>query len=603
MMHMTDKTGLVVTQQGDWADTAIYGSNGVPIELGRRIGHGGEGSIYEILGHSGLVAKLYSTPPNQRQQRKLGLMPKFATRIIALEHGWPVQTLHAGNGGPMIGFTQPFFEGSAPIHELFGPGSRAKRFPHANRTFLIRAAYNLATAISVVHANGLVVGDLTPSNVLVSPDASVHLIDCDSFQFESENVVYCCGVAMPEYAAPDLHSRNLANVRRTNHHDTFALAILIYQLLYEGRHPFSTSMGATRSGETSLISSIRRGRFVQLQRVPGHTAAWHQETVPRSLNRLFTRALSQHGLVGFNRPSAHEWATALKKLLSKPLLEPPSLVTTNAAYLAEAATAIAFIRSEVELPSLPLVRHIVDPPEMRHELRGRLFSFFGLSTVARSIAHSWLRLQLTRAQESSLEWFCANQDYEELTRFSNYHRANSELGAKLSDWESSVAASHHLVITKSDYNVELLNLLSNFKLKEVPLAKAEGNHLVDLSKLGIQTAADVHDDALDTVQSVSGPLALTLYRWRTDLERLISLQIVPPLAVPLEKNEHCIHLQRELILGAQRLQAEIHLAADLEQQTYDKIKTIEARYAHAKHEYPRLARLFNIHSPGVQTEN
>src|SRR5712691_4689158 len=71
--------------------------------------------------------------------------------------------------------------------------------------------------------------------------ALVTLVDTDSFQVcEPHNgVVYRCPVGKPEFTPPELQGCPFAQVDRAPEHDLFGLAVLLFQLLMEGTHPFA----------------------------------------------------------------------------------------------------------------------------------------------------------------------------------------------------------------------------------------------------------------------------------------------------------------------------------------------------------------------------
>ena len=114
--------------------------------------------------------------------------------------------------------------------------------PQFDRRYLLRTARNLAAALSALHSSGYVAGDLNESNVLVTPTALVTLIDTDSFQVredrEWKSGASLCPVGKPEYTPPELQGKPLSEVMRLPDHDAFGLAVLIFQLLMEGSHPF-----------------------------------------------------------------------------------------------------------------------------------------------------------------------------------------------------------------------------------------------------------------------------------------------------------------------------------------------------------------------------
>ena len=80
------------------------------------------------------------------------------------------------------GFSCRELTGHKTIHTLYTPKSRKNDFPEADWKFLIRSATNVARAVAIVHEHGCVIGDINHGSILVSPKATVKLINCESFQ-------------------------------------------------------------------------------------------------------------------------------------------------------------------------------------------------------------------------------------------------------------------------------------------------------------------------------------------------------------------------------------------------------------------------------------
>jgi DNA-binding helix-hairpin-helix protein with protein kinase domain len=68
--------------------------------------------------------------------------------------------------------------------------------------------------------------------------ATAALIDCDSFQITDGAHVFRCPVEVPEFTPPELQGSAFDSQTRTAQHDAFGLAVLIFYLLFLGRHPF-----------------------------------------------------------------------------------------------------------------------------------------------------------------------------------------------------------------------------------------------------------------------------------------------------------------------------------------------------------------------------
>ena len=212
----------------------------------------------------------------------------------------------------------PFLPGKE-VHELYGPGSRKVHFPAADWAFLIQTATNCAVAFDALHASGpgIAMGDVNERNVFVTTEALVRLLDCDSFQITAGGQSFPCGVGVPTYTPPELQGQSLRTVVRTHNHDRFGLAVLIFQLLFVGRHPFCGRPLTRR--DLSFEEAIKEFRFAysraaaQLQITPPLYAPL-LGIVPAEIGRLFERAFSKHSAQPDARPKAQEWADALSAL-------------------------------------------------------------------------------------------------------------------------------------------------------------------------------------------------------------------------------------------------------------------------------------------------
>jgi DNA-binding helix-hairpin-helix protein with protein kinase domain len=187
---------------------------------------------------------------------------------------------------------------------------RLKCFPLAGWNFQVRAAMNLAAAFDEVHKAGCLVGDVNQSNALVSAQALVRLIDCDSFQVRANGKPFLCEVGVAHYTPPELQGKPLRGVVRTENHDRFGLAVLIYQLLFVGGHPYA---GVYRgAGDPSFEQLIAEYRFAQGPAAhtwgmspPPYTPTFAD--IPPELGTLFRRAFERGSEAG-SRPRPAEWS-------------------------------------------------------------------------------------------------------------------------------------------------------------------------------------------------------------------------------------------------------------------------------------------------------
>ncbi len=278
--------------------------------LGPPIAEGGEGRVFEIEGRTDIVGKIYKEGDFTRAE-KLKLMIERSNRRLRNIAAWPLSSLVESDGST-VGFVMESLTGWQPLHNVYQIRSRLKLFPHRNYQFLVRVARNLATCVHHVHEADLVIGDLNESNVLVSSGAMVKLIDVDSFQVATTGELFPCKVGKPELLPPELQGHSLEGIVRTPNHDLFSLAVLVFETLVYGRHPFAGT--PLTEEEISLERCIALGyytytskREIGLKPARNFKIDW----LPIEIRELFERAFDP---LARERPSAKEWYFALKDL-------------------------------------------------------------------------------------------------------------------------------------------------------------------------------------------------------------------------------------------------------------------------------------------------
>jgi DNA-binding helix-hairpin-helix protein with protein kinase domain len=296
----------------------FFDGQGRRVRLGDEFARGGEGAVFNVEGDSRLLAKLYLRPLNDEKRRKLSWMAAHGTSALFEQTAWPRATLHRAPGQAPVGFLMPRIQGSKPVHLLYSPASRANEFPDRDWGFLLTVASNIACVFEAVHSAGHLVGDVNERNLLVAPGTgTARLIDCDSFQVRGDGVVYPCEVGVARFTPPELQNRHL-RVERSSGHDAFGLAVLLFHLVYLGRHPFDgVYLG---HGEMTSERAIAEFRFAygrdaaarQIKPPPIHLPF---KAAPLQITELFERAFSPAAVKG-GRPTASEWSAALRSAAS-----------------------------------------------------------------------------------------------------------------------------------------------------------------------------------------------------------------------------------------------------------------------------------------------
>jgi len=232
------------------------------VPVSKLLGRGGEGSVYEITNEPNIAAKIYFPDKALARKEKILAMVQARLHVGAASVAYPMGPLYHSNGN-FAGFTMQKVGQRRPVHELYSPSSRRQQFKKGNFPFLVRAALNVAASMSAVHESGCVIGDVNHSGILISQDAVASLIDADSFQFQFQGRTYRCAVGVADFTPPELQGGRLDRVDRTMNHDAFGLAVMVFQLIFMGRHPFVGGFlpGGTcqwRKRSQSVASLIRR---------------------------------------------------------------------------------------------------------------------------------------------------------------------------------------------------------------------------------------------------------------------------------------------------------------------------------------------------------
>jgi serine/threonine protein kinase len=302
-----------------------FTDTGSSIHLEAEIGEGGQARIYLIQGYPSDVAKIYKkTQPPEVHMKILTMInnpPQDPTVNGPTRHrsiAWPSYTLYADPQKTRFsGFIMPRIDKTAFQDILYLIDAKYRK----NRLLgkftwmhLANTASNLASCVAAIHEQGYCIGDINTENILASPGTPVTIIDCDSFQVKDPNstTIWPCPVGRPPYIAPEVGVDGV----RTNETDNFALAIIIFQLLMEGFHPYSAK-GPLVDDAPGTADKIKKGIFPYTAAANGIAPpplAPPFSLLPPEVRALFVRAFDAGNKSPSLRPSAKEWWLTLKRV-------------------------------------------------------------------------------------------------------------------------------------------------------------------------------------------------------------------------------------------------------------------------------------------------
>ncbi len=560
----------------------LVDAQGRSLRLGDKLGEGGEGAVFRLAGRQGLAVKLYAAPLTAERARKIQVLASLAAPDLEHFTAWPAGLVR-DTRGQARGLLLPVVEQAKDIHNLYGPSSRKRHFPDADWRFLVHVAANLSRAFGAVHAKGLVIGDVNQGSVLVAGDGTVRLIDVDSFQVPVPGAPpLLCTVAVPFYLPPELYRVPLSTVVRTPHHDAFGLAVLLFQLLLQGRHPYAGVYSGP--GDMPIEKAIPEHRFaygsggsarqitpppntVGLEILPGYVAQKFEFAFSADAPKLGRPTAAQwvgvleqlaSELVKCRRNRTHQHATSLSgcpwcgleaKTGTFPFGVPAVGVATSAASgeHAQLAALIAAVRPPVagRAVSAPPATAVaaaqaaagVPPSSVVLSGLGLLVAGGGLFVLPGGWVLVLLGVVLLLSGGSARErrrapWVtayrAAKKEHEEAisaletaNQFVAFRQAKEQVARAKRDWEGipRLRADKYRELERHKREEQLHQFLQSKLVESARIQGIGPARVATLTAYGIDTAADIEHWRIMQIPTFGDVLASRLVAWRQDMER------------------------------------------------------------------------------------
>ena len=290
-----------------------------------RVGGGGEGVVYAVNrpGDGKKIAvKVFSEKTLNENEKRDSLSRKIAAMVeigkrdnCALINfpmaAWPQLSVY-GEDGAFVGYGMRLAEGKTLLR-LAHPMLYKEHFPGMDREKVADMLFRLWESAQFLHARDICIGDVNLTNFLCNDRYEGCWIDADSFQVGG----FPCPVGRPEMTPPEHLDKNYEDIVRTPRSDLFSLAILTFQCLMLGRHPYDHI-----GGEGNSVDNLRKGHFPY---TTGNAPPGKQGAVPTGpwyrmwshytfkIKKLFARAFKEGAGDPLKRPSSGEWMSTLKE--------------------------------------------------------------------------------------------------------------------------------------------------------------------------------------------------------------------------------------------------------------------------------------------------
>ncbi len=302
------------------AGATLRCADGRLILLGREVKRGGAGTIHLLPQAPQQVAKIYHPGSDlARAERKLAAMLALSPELPDIaEHGrryvqiaWPQATLH-DEQQRFVGFLMPTLDLklTSELECVLQERQARKLGLPTGLGARVTLAANLAAVIAELHRHGHRVIDLKPINLRFYPSSLyMAVLDCDGFAIAGATERFPAEQVTPDYLAPELQHR-APGADDEEAQDRFALAVMAFQLINHGIHPYA---GRPRSDRVrdDLPGRIAGNHYGY--GVAGHpeilpTPGSSHDLLPLDLRVAFDRSF---GIDAAARPSASAWRDLL----------------------------------------------------------------------------------------------------------------------------------------------------------------------------------------------------------------------------------------------------------------------------------------------------
>ncbi len=583
---------------------------GRQILSGKQLGRAGEGTVYEIQGEHNYAAKIYHIPTIERARKLTYMVDKKSDRLLRIA-AWPIDTVHERPGGAVIGFLMPKVSHMDKIHDLYGVKSRLTKFPQANWKFLLHAADNLARLFSVMHEHGFILGDVNEGNVFVTPQATMMLLDCDSIQITTPQNQFLCEVGVEIYTPPELQGRSFRNITRTTDHDVFGLSILLFQLLFLGRHPFAgRHMGTGDMPIGKAISEYRfaYGNSAKTNLMLPPPASLPLSAVSPAIVKLFEQSFLRSNSTP-SRPSPQIWAREIQILIQNlsvcsrhnghqywnglstcpwcsievaaNILLFPIIPSTQPAFnnidIDIIWKKINEIDAPMSLPPFPAITNKAVTPSVWAVQQRQQYSS-GWSALTSVLGLNSIRSNARKRAANALNQANINRDSLQKrwqTEIANgntsYRTKKQELEKKKNEYLGlNGLRSQKINQLENNRRKSQLHLfLDKFNIWHANISGIGPTRKSTLQSYGIETAADINENDILNVPGFGVSYTEKLLRWRRDHERKFVFNPTQSIAA-----SEIAHVDGEILVSRRRLEQELQYGLGHLQQISQEINRI-----------------------------
>lgn len=285
------------------------------------IGSGRESLVYHVLNLNSTCIKVYKNRSISRNKEdKLKAMIRKASEMNLDSLAWPCKLIFDDKNA-FAGYAMPQFENNQTFDSLF---RNAEKLSFMNIRDKLLILLNFLYIIKRIHSCGYVIGDFNPSNFAIAKKSQVFFYDLDSLQFTDEisEISYPCVTCAKGYLAPELIKlcRKYSNwfselpfPAFTQYTDLFSIAVIIAQVLLDGRYPYLNI--STTNHCSNLNFHVEENTCIFRPRYSCLLDKEIFDEIPENIMDLLRKAFIDGYKNPYKRVTEIEWVNAINPLI------------------------------------------------------------------------------------------------------------------------------------------------------------------------------------------------------------------------------------------------------------------------------------------------
>ncbi len=286
----------------------------------KALNQGADGAIHASLDGQYAIKLYHDADKDAKRQDKLWQMiaqPPQSARQGEAGFTWPI-ALVADYKQRFLGFAMPLLDLSehVQLEMLLSKRTRALHQLPDDIRFRIKVAVSLCQQIAALHQLGHAIIDLKPANLSVNKrSAQVCIVDCDGFAIKGPKGDFPAHQYTAGFIAPEAYRQQQPPQALDQEQDKFALAVILFQLLNHGLHPFQGVPKQGRDLPTDNQNKIGQQLYPYGAKAHADIAPspWSLHLdFPAELINSFSRSLTSTA-----RLSALDWVKLLEGLTAK----------------------------------------------------------------------------------------------------------------------------------------------------------------------------------------------------------------------------------------------------------------------------------------------